>query len=74
MKFLKGLALSLLSFLLFLSLSAFGFVLALNYTLLDPDFIVTEVDKIDIPSLVEPLIEEQIRQQLPQKLNLWMKL
>jgi len=65
MKFLKGLALSLLSFLLFLSLSAFGFVLALNYTLLDPDFIVTEVDKIDIPSLVEPLIEEQIRQQLP---------
>ena len=65
MKFLKGLALTILSFLLFLSLSVFGLALTLNYTLLNPDFVTDELDKLDISSLVKPLIEEQIRGQLP---------
>ncbi|MFC2024971.1 hypothetical protein ACFLTG_00965 [Chloroflexota bacterium] len=59
MKFLKGLALTLLSFLLFLSLSIFGLVFMLNSTILDPDFVTSEVDKLDVSSLVEEILSEQ---------------
>jgi len=65
MKFLKGLALSLLGFLLFLSLSIFGLALTLNYTILNPDFIVSEVDELDISSLVEEFLSEEIPQEEP---------
>lgn len=64
MKFLKGVALSFLSFLLFLSLSIFGLALTLNYTILDPDFIVSEVDRLDIASLSTDLITPQLPQEL----------
>jgi len=65
MKFLKGLALGLLGFLLFLSLSIFGLALTLNYTILNPDFIVSEVDELDISSLVEEFLSEEIPQEEP---------
>lgn len=58
MKILKGLALGLLSFLLFLSLSIFGLAFMLNNTLLNPDFITSELDRLDISSLAEELISE----------------
>jgi len=57
MKFLKGLALSLLNFLLFLSLSTFGLMLTLNYTILNPDFVVSQVDKLDVASLLKEQIQ-----------------
>jgi hypothetical protein len=60
MKFLKGLALTLLGFLLFLSLSVFGLALTINQTILNPDFVVAEVNKLDISSLVGELISEQM--------------
>ena len=60
MKFLKGLALGLLSFLLFLSLSIFGLALTLNYTILNPDFVVSELDKLDVYSLAKEQISQQI--------------
>ena len=60
MNFLKGLALGLLSFLLLLSLYVFGFALTLNHTLLNPDFIVSEVARLDIPSLAEEWLGQQI--------------
>lgn len=63
MSFLKRLAVGVLSFLLFLSLSVFGLALMLNSTILNPDFIVSEVDKLD----VYPLAKEQISQQIPQE-------
>lgn len=63
MKFLKGLALALLSFLLFLSLSIFGLALTLNYTILNPDFIVSELNRLDISSLAGELLSQQISQQ-----------
>lgn len=65
MKFLKGLALSLLGFLLFLSLSILGLALTLNYTILNPDFIVSEVDELDVSSLVEEFLSEEIPQEEP---------
>ena len=60
MKFLKGLALSLLSFLLFLSLTVFGLALMLNNTILNPDFIATELDNLDVSSLTEEVLSEQV--------------
>lgn len=65
MGFLKGLALSLLSLLLFLSLSIFGLALMLNYTILNPDFLVSEIDKLDVSSLAEEFLSEEISQEEP---------
>ncbi len=65
MKLLKGLALGLLSFLLFLSLSIFGLLLMLNFTILNPDFVVSELDKLNISSLTKELVSQQIPQDEP---------
>ena len=70
MKFVKGLALGLLSFLLFLSLSVFGSALALNSTVLNPDFYVSELDKLDISVLVEEFLgEETAQDDFPEELR-----
>jgi len=66
-KFLKGLALSLLNFLLFLSLGVFGTIFMLNSTFLNPDFVAEQVDNIPVSSLVREMTEEQISQQLPEE-------
>ena len=60
MGFVKGLVLSLLGLLLFLSLSVFGDILMLKQTLLNPDFVVSQVDRFDKSSLIEELLSEQI--------------
>ena len=65
MRFLKVLALSLLSVLLFLSLSIFGLVLMVNHTILNLDFIIAELNKLDISSLVKDLLNQQIPQDEP---------
>lgn len=59
MKFLKVLALTLLGFLLFLSLSIFGVALMLNLTIFNSDFIVSELDELDISSLAKDLFHQQ---------------
>jgi len=63
MKFLKGLALFILGSLLFLSLSTFGFVLTLNQTILNPDFVIRQVDRLDISSLAKETLGGQIPQE-----------
>ena len=65
MKFLKGLALSLLSSLLFLSLTIFGLTFMLNKTLLDPDFVIAELNRLDVPSLVGELFSIEAPQEIP---------
>lgn len=62
MKAIKWLGVSLLSFLLFLSLSAFGTALALNSTLLNPDFVVRELGKLDKYSLARNWVDQQALQ------------
>ncbi len=59
MKILKGLTLSLLGFLLFLSLSIFSLAFMLNSTILNPNFITSELNRLDVSSLVEEVISEQ---------------
>ena len=66
MKFLRGLALWILGLLLFLSLSVLGLALMLNNTILNPDFVVSELDKLDISSLAKDMISAQIPlEQIP---------
>ncbi len=62
MKVVRVLALIILSFLLFLSLFAFGWAFMLNSALLNPDFAVREVEKLDITALVEEQLVEQAMQ------------
>jgi len=70
MGFLKGVALVLLSSLLFLSLSIFGLAFTLNQTILNPDFITSELDKLDVSSMADELISEQItRGEFPEELG-----
>lgn len=59
MKFLKVLALILLGFLLFLSLSIFGVALMLNLTIFNSNFIVSELDELNISSLAKDLFHQQ---------------
>ena len=73
MKFLKGFALFILNSLLFLSLSVFVLLFTVNSTVLSPNFIVKEIDRINIASLVEEtgeLIAEQIpEEEFPEELR-----
>lgn len=66
MNVLKGLAVILLSFLLFLSLFVFGIAFTVNSTVLNPDFVADEVDNIDVSALVRELTEDQLNELLPQ--------
>jgi len=70
MKFLKGLALTLLSFLLFLSLSIFSVLFLLNSTILNPSFITAELDRFEVSSLTETIISEQVpAEEFPEELR-----
>jgi hypothetical protein len=66
MKFLKGFGLFILSLLLFLSLSVFGLALTINQTFLNPDFVVSQVDKLDITSLAGEMLSEQVPPEAEQ--------
>ncbi|MFC1870566.1 hypothetical protein ACFLYE_04800 [Chloroflexota bacterium] len=68
MKFLKGLAISVLSLLLFFSLSIFGTAFMLNQTLLNPDFVVSELNRLDMSSLAKETVIKQIAPQISQQL------
>lgn len=59
MKILKGLALGLLSFLLFLSLAIFGLIFMVNRTALNPNFVTAELNRLDITSLVNEYITSE---------------
>ena len=59
MSFLKGLALTFLSLLLFLSLVLFGQAQTLNMTLLNADFVADQIDGLDISSLVDESLDEE---------------
>jgi hypothetical protein len=50
--------------LLFISLAIFGIVVMANQTVLTPDFIVHQHDKLDLSLLTSQLLREQIPQQL----------
>jgi len=47
-----------LSFLLFVSLSVFGFGYVMNQTLLNPEFAIEQVGRLDVPTLAEEMVLE----------------
>lgn len=60
----KQAAIGFLSFLLFLSLSAFGLGFTANRTILNPDFVIYQLDRLDVPSLVEEMLIERIPEEM----------
>jgi hypothetical protein len=66
---LKAISTAILGVLLFLSLAVFGIAFTLNSTLLNPDFVAGQVDKIDVSDLVEEFAEEQIADQVPEEVE-----
>jgi len=63
------LAISLLSFLLFLCLSTFGMVFMLNQTLLNPDFVTSQINKLDLSSLAKETVIHQISQDISRQFS-----
>jgi hypothetical protein len=63
MKFLKGFGLAVLGILLFMSLSFFGLMFTINQTFLDPDFTVSQMEKLDTASLAKDIVRGQILSQ-----------
>ncbi|MFC1949962.1 hypothetical protein ACFLW0_07320 [Chloroflexota bacterium] len=57
MKILKNIALSFLSFLLFLSLTIFGIVHTVKSTALNPDFVTSEIDALEVSELIEEFVD-----------------
>jgi len=52
----------LFSFILVIALVALGIALTINHTILNPDFAISEIDKLDVQSI----IVEQVKSQLPE--------
>jgi hypothetical protein len=67
MGLLRGLGNGFLGFLLLLSLSVFGVALLINYTILNPGFIVAQVDKLDISAITRDIVDEQLSEDLPEE-------
>lgn len=67
MKVLQRLGTGILSFLLLVSLSVFGIAFSLNSTLLQPDFVVEQVDKLDMAAVASDYAEDFIENEQPQE-------
>ncbi|MBI2830971.1 MAG: hypothetical protein HYX79_01785 [Chloroflexi bacterium] len=65
MNVLKGLALGILGFLLFVALSFLGLVIMLNQTVLKPDFVIGELEKLDVTSLAKEQVRAQVMPMVP---------
>jgi hypothetical protein len=66
MNFLKGLVTGILSLILFLTLTVFSIAFMLHGTVLSPDFVSSQVDKIEISKIARDIAEKQIGKELPQ--------
>jgi hypothetical protein len=64
MSFFKSFGLAILGVLLFLSISFFGLVFTLDQTLLNRDFTVAQVEKLDTATLAEYIIRDQVISQV----------
>jgi hypothetical protein len=55
----------LFSFVLFFSLAVFGLGYAITNTALDPDFVTSELDKLDLSAAVEEFVHIEAPSQMP---------
>lgn len=56
----KKAGIAFLSFLLFCSLSVFGVGFVMNRTLLSPDFVIAQIDRLDVPALAGEALRGQV--------------
>ena len=66
MSFLRNIATSFLSFILFLTLTIFSVAFMLQGTVLNSDFVSNQVDKVPISDIARDFSDELIGSQLPQ--------
>jgi hypothetical protein len=62
MNIARGIFSGLFSFILVVTLVALGIALTIIHTILNPDFVISEMDKLDVQSI----IVEQVKSQLPE--------
>ncbi|MBN1176237.1 MAG: hypothetical protein JXA51_01015 [Dehalococcoidales bacterium] len=65
MNVLKGLGTAILSLLLFLCLSVFSIAFLLQSTVLNPDFVVKQVDRIDVSEIADEFAGDLFSEDLP---------
>ncbi len=63
MNVVRGIFSGIFSFILVIALVALGVVITINHTILNPDFVISELDKLDAYSI----IAEQVKNQVPQE-------
>jgi hypothetical protein len=59
-KVLKGMALGFSGFFLFFSLQFLGFLITLNVSILNPDFVIREVEKLDATEVARTYLKDQL--------------
>ena len=64
MKLAKRAAIVFLGFLLFVSLSVFGLMFTANRTFLNPDFVISHLDRLDMSSLARGMLIGQIPEEM----------
>jgi hypothetical protein len=64
MSLARKVALGFLSFLLFVSLSGFVLAFTINRTVLNPDFIVSRLDTLDVSLLAAEVLKEQVPEEV----------
>jgi len=70
----KKVAIGFLSFLLFISLATFGAAFVAKHTILNPDFIISELNRLDVSSLVADMLREQIpAEELPVEMEVMVE-
>ncbi|MDP2919465.1 MAG: hypothetical protein Q8O43_04510 [Dehalococcoidia bacterium] len=65
MGFLKGLAIGLLSFILFILLTVFGIAFTVNQIALNPNFITGVINEIDFSDLAQEMLKQQSQDEGP---------
>lgn len=64
MSLVRKAAIGFLSFLLFVSLSGLGLAFTADRTVLNPDFVVSRLDKLDVSPLVGEMLQEQVPEEV----------
>lgn len=68
---MKGFAVGFLNFLLAISIAVLGLTFMINTTILNPDFVMSELDKFDVSSLVKEQLGSTFIEQIPQQVRPW---
>lgn len=69
MNALKAISVAILCLLLFLSLSVFGLMFLIHSTVLNPDFVASRVDELDVSAMARDIVDEELSKEIPEELE-----